>query len=343
MADVFVSYVREDRDIAEKLASGLTAAGFSVWWDRHIRGGVEFAKEIERELDAARAVIVLWSGDSLGSRWVRDEAEQAREEDKLIPVRLDGVQPPLGFRQTQALDFTGWKGDPDAATFTGLVDSVRHFIGGAASSSPRRVHAIDRSHGAAASGGRGSDGSSPRWQLRPSRPVQQRCGSSVPSWIGAIRRPVAAGGIEIGTFEPLTKSDELERFAKGMTATLVRVLATSGIKTVAPDQADAVSGKADAEFAAAWTRRSGRRRPGRQRRHRQSPRRGSCCGRSRRNGTQRSSRSCRSSSSVAVAAMLRCGLRLRARANAIRRRNCSRSTYDSVGRLATVSGSRHRN
>ncbi len=136
MADVFVSYVREDRDIAEKLASGLIAAGFSVWWDRHIRGGVEFAKEIERELDAARAVIVLWSGDSLGSRWVRDEAEQAREEDKLIPVRLDGVQPPLGFRQTQALDFTGWKGDPDAATFTGLVDSVRHFVGGAVSSSP---------------------------------------------------------------------------------------------------------------------------------------------------------------------------------------------------------------
>ena len=61
MADVFVSYVSENRAIAEKISRGLEGAGFSVWWDRHIRGGVDFAPEIARQLDAAKVVIVLWS------------------------------------------------------------------------------------------------------------------------------------------------------------------------------------------------------------------------------------------------------------------------------------------
>ena len=113
MADVFVSYVSEDRAIAEKISRGLEGAGFSVWWDRHIHGGVGFRKEIDRQLGAAKVVVVLWSAASLDSEWVCDEAQQALDENKLIPLRLDGVQPPLGFRQAQSLDFSDWNGDPN--------------------------------------------------------------------------------------------------------------------------------------------------------------------------------------------------------------------------------------
>jgi len=84
VADVFVSYVSEDRSIAEKIASGLEGAGFSVWWDRHIHGGVGFRKEIDRQLGAAKVVVVLWSTTSLESEWVCDEAQQARDHNKLI-------------------------------------------------------------------------------------------------------------------------------------------------------------------------------------------------------------------------------------------------------------------
>jgi TolB-like protein/Tfp pilus assembly protein PilF len=139
VADVFVSYVSEDRTIAEQISRGLDAAGFSVWWDRHIRGGVDFTPEIARQLDTAKVVIVLWSRASIESGWVRDEAQQARDENKLIPVRLNGVQPPLGFRQAQSLDFNGWNGDPTVGAFADLVDSVRHFIGGAPTAAPRAV------------------------------------------------------------------------------------------------------------------------------------------------------------------------------------------------------------
>jgi TolB-like protein/Tfp pilus assembly protein PilF len=129
VADVFVSYVSEDRDIAEQISRGLEGAGFSVWWDRHIHGGVDFATEIERQLSAAKIVLVLWSKAALDSKWVRDEAQQARDDNKLIPIRLDTVQPPLGFRQAQALDFGGWNGDARSAAFVALIDSTRYFVG----------------------------------------------------------------------------------------------------------------------------------------------------------------------------------------------------------------------
>ncbi|HUK83228.1 MAG TPA: TIR domain-containing protein [Verrucomicrobiae bacterium] len=139
MADVFISYVSEDRATAEKISRGLEDAGYSVWWDRHIHGGVDFSTEIERQLNAAKVVVVLWSAASLDSKWVRDEAQQARDENKLIPLRLDGVQPPLGFRQAQSLDFRGWNGDPTVGAFAALVDSARDFVDRLPTDAPRAV------------------------------------------------------------------------------------------------------------------------------------------------------------------------------------------------------------
>jgi adenylate cyclase len=135
VADVFVSYVSADRAIAEKISRGLEEAGLSVWWDRHLQGGVDFGPEIERQLDAAKAVVVLWSVASRESKWVRDEAQQARDDNKLIPVRLDKSQPPLGFRQAQSLDFDGWNGAPTSSDFVRLLHSIRHFVGATAGSS----------------------------------------------------------------------------------------------------------------------------------------------------------------------------------------------------------------
>ena len=99
-----------------------------MWWDRHIHGGVGFRKEIDRQLDGAKVVVVLWSATSLDSEFVCDEAQQARDQNKLIPVCIDHALPPLGFRQTQALDFNDWDGDLRGRSFASLVDSVRHFL-----------------------------------------------------------------------------------------------------------------------------------------------------------------------------------------------------------------------
>ena len=75
-----------------------------VWWDRHIQVGTDFSAEIERQIEAARVVVVLWSKASHDSQWVRDEAAYARDNRKLIPVRIVSSEPPLGFRQVQSLN-----------------------------------------------------------------------------------------------------------------------------------------------------------------------------------------------------------------------------------------------
>ena len=124
MADIFISYARHDREKIELLAEALIANGLSVWWDRQIGGGAEFSQIIETELCEAKTVIVAWSQHSVGSHWVRDEAEFARGLHKLLPLSLDGVLPPLGFRQLHAIDFASWDESDSHSVFVELVRSL---------------------------------------------------------------------------------------------------------------------------------------------------------------------------------------------------------------------------
>lgn len=110
MASIFLSYAREDAAKASALTDALHNATHTVWWDRHIRSGSEFAGAIEKALNESDAVVVLWSRSSIGSQWVRDEAAEGRDSGRLIPVLLDDSRPPMGFRQLQALDLSNWTG-----------------------------------------------------------------------------------------------------------------------------------------------------------------------------------------------------------------------------------------
>ena len=104
MADIFISYKSEERALPEALASDLRAAGYSVWWDVDLVGGAAFRAQILEKLNAARAVIVIWTPASVQSEFVLDEADHAKREGKLIPVRLPELDPrhiPLGHRQAQ--------------------------------------------------------------------------------------------------------------------------------------------------------------------------------------------------------------------------------------------------
>jgi len=127
--DLFLSYAREDRDTAQQLAHALGEEGFSVWWDREIRGGSDFTEEIAAKLHAARRVIVLWSPKAVTSSFVRDESARARDAGKLLPVRIEEVDLPLGFGQLQTLDLIDWDGEREAAEFRAVVNEVRHAFG----------------------------------------------------------------------------------------------------------------------------------------------------------------------------------------------------------------------
>ncbi|WP_296817765.1 toll/interleukin-1 receptor domain-containing protein [Brevundimonas sp.] len=110
MADVFVSYDRRDRELAQKVVQALTEQGMTVWWDDRITPNETWDKTIERELDSARKVLVLWTDYSVQSDWVRTEAGAAREaaSPKLIQARFSDCKVPLAFRLIQAVDLMGW-------------------------------------------------------------------------------------------------------------------------------------------------------------------------------------------------------------------------------------------
>ena len=127
--DLFLSYAREDRDMAQQLAHALGEEGFSVWWDREIRGGSDFTEEIAANLHAARQVIVLWSTTAVASSFVRDESARARDAGKLLPVRIEAADLPLGFGQLQTLDLIDWDGDREAADFRAVVNEIRRSFG----------------------------------------------------------------------------------------------------------------------------------------------------------------------------------------------------------------------
>ena len=110
MARLFLSYARTDVDRARQLAGLLGDSGHDVWWDRELHGGSRFATEIDKALQEAEAVVVLWSKSSLESAWVQDEAAEGRDSGRLVPVVLDASRPPLGFRQYQAISLVDWNG-----------------------------------------------------------------------------------------------------------------------------------------------------------------------------------------------------------------------------------------
>jgi len=91
MADVFVSYAKTDRSLASKLVAMLEAEGWSVWWDKSLGAADLYRDEIMKQLASARAVIAIWTPNSIKSDWVRAEAGTAKKEGKLIPVKTSDV------------------------------------------------------------------------------------------------------------------------------------------------------------------------------------------------------------------------------------------------------------
>lgn len=127
MADIFLSYDRNDQPQAARLAEALGEGGRTVWWDRTLPPGETFETVIHRELQAAKCVVVLWSAESLRSNWVRDEADIGLSRGVLVPCLIENVQPPLGHRRIQAANLSEWRGDRNDPQFQLLLRGVSNL------------------------------------------------------------------------------------------------------------------------------------------------------------------------------------------------------------------------
>lgn len=136
MADVFLSYAREDVARAEQVAKGLQQAGLDVFWDNEIPPGTTWADYIEQKLTQCKALIVLWSEHSTKSQWVREEARMGRDKGVLIPVMIDNSQPPFGFGEVQAANLSSWNGEADNPHWRRFLDAVSRFSQAAPAPAP---------------------------------------------------------------------------------------------------------------------------------------------------------------------------------------------------------------
>lgn len=129
MSDVFVSYSYRDRERVRSFVKTLEAAGWSVFWDVTIDPGKTWRQELAEQVIAARAVVVIWSHDSVTSDWVQEEAEEGRRRHILVPIRIDEVTPPFGFGRIHAADFTKWDGTSRAHEFQQVVGRLHEILG----------------------------------------------------------------------------------------------------------------------------------------------------------------------------------------------------------------------
>ena len=133
-----MSYKAEDRSRVAPLVRALQEEGFSVWWDAHIGAGDNWRETITEELDTARLVIVVWSRRSVGpsGQFVRDEATRALRRGAYFPIRIDPVEPPLGFGECQAQDFRAWKGSKLHPSYKDLIRSINARLSGLSNPAP---------------------------------------------------------------------------------------------------------------------------------------------------------------------------------------------------------------
>jgi TolB-like protein/Flp pilus assembly protein TadD len=128
MPDIFLSYTREDQATAQRFAEAFEAQGFSVWWDVTLRLGEAYDQVTEEALEAARAVVVLWSNKSVVSRWVRAEATLADRNGTLVPAMIEPCKRPIMFELTQTADLCQWNGDARDPAWRAFLADVRRFV-----------------------------------------------------------------------------------------------------------------------------------------------------------------------------------------------------------------------
>ena len=108
------------------LATRLRDSGYEVWWDDNLPPGRDYTRIIEDKLRAADAVIVLWSRNSVQSKWVYFEAEQASLMNKLVPLKIGRCEVPIGLHLLQTYPYN--PADPTQSVWQTLLKRVEDAI-----------------------------------------------------------------------------------------------------------------------------------------------------------------------------------------------------------------------
>src|SRR5579859_181394 len=138
--ELVIIYKRDcqpDQDLVRFIEDRLKGDSVSIFIDRHITMGLEWAQEIESRIRSADAVIALLSPDSIHSEMLGFEIESAHEaaqlqqgQPRLLPVRVNYTGP-LPEPLASILDpvqYYLWEGEQDnLGLVTELAEALKHL------------------------------------------------------------------------------------------------------------------------------------------------------------------------------------------------------------------------
>lgn len=125
---VFLSYAKVDAARAAALRQALEADGVTVWQDVDLAVGDLFRTVIAERLDAAGAVLTLWSEAGVQSKFVQAEAQKGLDAGTFVHALLEDASIPLPFDELQHADLRGWAGDRDAPEYGRLLFALREKL-----------------------------------------------------------------------------------------------------------------------------------------------------------------------------------------------------------------------
>jgi hypothetical protein len=131
---------RRDQELVDFIGSQLGSNGCSVFIDRCLTVGMDWAREIEKQIRSADAIIPLLSAESINSEMLSFEIETAHEaaqlqegRPNLLPVRVDYTGPlpePLAGI-LDPIQYFLWEGPQDnVGLATELAEALKHLPAG---------------------------------------------------------------------------------------------------------------------------------------------------------------------------------------------------------------------
>lgn len=133
--DAFVSHASEDDALATRISSHLTDSRLSVWVDhQNLRRRGLLLEALQTAIEQCRNVVLLWSKDSAGSRYVAAEWNFAwNRELPIVPCQVDETELPLGLAGLLYCDFR--------SSFKTGAGQLRDALEGSTPAPPARVEA----------------------------------------------------------------------------------------------------------------------------------------------------------------------------------------------------------
>ncbi len=235
MADVFVSYARSDAPQAAKIAESLKTAGYDVWWDSELLPHHAFAQSIEKEVRAARAVVVVWSEHAVASQWVRAEADLARSQDKLVQVSVDQCALPLPFNQYQTVDLRTWRGEAADPRWSKVLASVAQLTYRAEGGSAPKVALATRPI---------RSGGARRWTVLALAAASVALLAAGGLWLAwsAFSPPARGTRIAVLSYEVIGGTPAVHEFAAGLTESLLDTLNQDQLPIASASDAQSLQG-----------------------------------------------------------------------------------------------------